>query len=172
VLDKGVVQQVASPQELYHHPTNTFVASFIGSPPMNFLRGTLDAGAVLVSGYRLELPDQLRQRVGSSARDVLVGLRPEHFEAAVGNGNGATVLPADVEVTEQLGPETYAYFRVEGLDVVEIGERPVELAKALTARLDPRTSVEPGQRLGLAVEPTGIRLFDAESGEALTAQAP
>jgi hypothetical protein len=56
--------------------------------------------------------------------------------------------------------------------VVEIGERPVELAKALTARLDPRTSVEPGQRLGLAVEPTGIRLFDAESGEALTARAP
>jgi multiple sugar transport system ATP-binding protein len=169
VLDQGVVQQVASPQELYHHPTNTFVASFIGSPPMNFLRGTLDAGAVVVSGYRLELPDPLRRSVGSSGRDVLVGLRPEHFEAADDNGHGATVLPADVEVTEQLGPETYAYFRVEGLDVVEIGERPVELAKALTARLDPRTSVEPGQRLGLAVEPTGIRLFDAENGEALTA---
>jgi multiple sugar transport system ATP-binding protein len=167
VLDKGVVQQVASPQQLYHHPTNTFVASFIGSPPMNFLRGRLDAGAVVVSGYRLELPDPLRRAVGSSGRDVLVGLRPEHFEAAGDNGSRATVLPADVEVTEQLGPETYAYFRVEGLDVVEIGERPVELAKALTARLDPRTSVEPGQRLGLAVEPSGIRLFDAETGDAL-----
>jgi multiple sugar transport system ATP-binding protein len=83
--------------------------------------------------------------------------------------NSRPVLPALVEITEQLGPETYAYFRVEGLDVVEIGERPVELAGALSARLDARTRAAAGERLQLVVNADELHLFDPETGRSLTA---
>jgi multiple sugar transport system ATP-binding protein len=168
VLNKGVVQQVDTPQGLYRRPANTFVASFIGSPPMNFVAGRLDRGAVGLGRYRIELPEPLARTLVRHEGEVLVGLRPEAFgDAGVdGPGSGA-VLPADVEVTEQLGPETYAYFRVEGLDVVELGDRPVELAGALAARLDPRTNAEPGQRLNVAVDAAGLHFFDRETGASL-----
>src|SRR5205085_10257850 len=114
---------------------------------------------------------ELRARLSRDSGDVLVGLRPEDFEDARVDGRGAgPVLPAEVEITEQLGPETCAYFRVEGLDVVEIGERPVELAGALSARLDPRTSAEPGQRLDLTVNLARIHLFDPTSGSSVLAR--
>jgi multiple sugar transport system ATP-binding protein len=172
VLNRGVVQQVASPQQLYRHPANTFVASFIGSPPMNFLRGKLEDGVVDVKACRLSLPDELRRGLRASSEDVIVGLRPEDFQDATGGNGSRPVLRAEVEVTEQLGPETYAHFRVDGLDVVEIGDRPVELAGALTARLDPRTTATPGEPLELAVHASGIRLFSGETGEALLGDIP
>ena len=168
VLDKGVIQQVDTPQGLYRRPTNTFVASFIGSPAMNFIRGRLAGREVEFGDYRIELPDELRRRLRRETGDVLVGLRPEEFEDARVHGDGSrTIVPAEIEITEQLGPETFAYFRVEGLDVVEIGDRPVELAGALSARLDPRTSAAPGERLNLAINAGGLHLFDLESGESL-----
>jgi multiple sugar transport system ATP-binding protein len=169
VLNKGVIQQVDTPQGLYRRPANTFVASFIGSPPMNFIRGRLEDGAVQLGPYRIELPGELRPRVRqATAGDVLVGLRPEEFEDARVDSSGATtVLPAVIEITEQLGPETYAYFRVEGLDVAEIGDRPLDLGGALSARLDPRTSASPGESIRLAVNPEGLQLFDLETGESL-----
>jgi len=169
VLNKGVIQQVDTPQGLYRRPANTFVASFIGSPPMNFIRGHLADGAVQLGPYRIELPSELRARVRKGmVGDVLVGLRPEEFEDARVDSSGATtVLPAVIEITEQLGPETYAYFRVEGLDVVEIGDRPLDLGGALSARLDPRTSAAPGESIRLAVNPEGLQLFDLETGESL-----
>jgi multiple sugar transport system ATP-binding protein len=171
VLSKGVIQQVDEPQGLYRRPANTFVASFIGSPPMNFIRGRFvgEREAVEVGPYRIELPAALRGKVRSDAGpDAIVGLRPEEFEDVRVDGAGApTVMPALVEITEQLGPETYAYFRVEGLEVVEIGDRPVELAGALSARLDPRTRAAAGERLNLSVNAEGLHLFDPESGQSL-----
>ena len=168
VLYRGAIQQVDTPQGLYRRPTNTFVASFIGSPPMNFVRGRLADRQVELGDYTIELADELRRKLRRDAGDVLVGLRPEEFEDARLHQDGSrTIVPAEIEVIEQLGPETFAYFRVEGLDVVEIGDRPVELAGALSARLDPRTSAAPGEQLDLAVNVGGLHLFDLESGESL-----
>ena len=76
-------------------------------------------------------------------------------------------MPADVEITEQLGPETYAYFRIPGLEATEVGERPIELAGAFAARLDPRSGAAPGGRLTLALDLDGVQLFDAESGDSI-----
>ena len=168
VLNHGLVQQVDTPQRLYHRPANTFVASFIGSPPMNFLDGALVGGAVQLAGYRFELPESVRARVERTPGRVLVGLRPEEFQDArlAGDGLWATI-PADIEITEQLGPETYAYFRVAGLEAADVGERPVELAGALAARLDPHTTAAPGQRLDLAMNLENVHLFDPESGESI-----
>jgi multiple sugar transport system ATP-binding protein len=171
VLNKGLVQQVDSPQGLYQHPQNTFVASFIGSPPMNFIRGRLDGDGVALGPHRFALPDEVRAALTDAPQDVLVGLRPEEFaDPRLSGQDGLAVLPAEIEVTEQLGPETYAYFRVAGLDVVEIGERSVELAGALSARLDPRTRAEPGQQIGLTVNLARIHLFDPESGRSVLAR--
>jgi multiple sugar transport system ATP-binding protein len=168
VLNRGAIQQVDTPQGLYRRPVNTFVASFIGSPPMNFIRGRLADRQVEFGDYTIELADALRRRLRRDAGDVLVGLRPEDFEDARVHGDGSrTIVPAEIEITEQLGPETFAYFRVEGLEVVEVGDRPVELAGALSARLDPRTSAAPGERLNLAINAGGLHLFDLESGESL-----
>jgi ABC-type sugar transport system ATPase subunit len=95
-------------------------------------------------------------------RDVVVGLRPEEFH----EGRGPTVK-ARVEVTEQLGPETLAYFRVDGFDVLEVGERPVELAGPLWARLEPQTSAAPGRPTELGINVDRIHLFDTVTGESL-----
>jgi multiple sugar transport system ATP-binding protein len=171
VLNKGIVQQVDSPQGLYQRPQNTFVASFIGSPPMNFIRGRLTSDGVALGPHRFTLPDEVRGVLGSAPPEVLVGLRPEEFaDAQLGGRDGLSVLPVEIEVTEQLGPETYAYFRVAGLDVIEIGERSVELAGALSARLDPRTRAEAGQRVELTVDLARIHLFDPETGKSLLAR--
>lgn len=76
-------------------------------------------------------------------------------------------MSAEIEITEQLGPETLAYFRVDGLEAVEIGERPVELAGALAARLDPGVPAEPGMRVPLEIDAAAVHLFAEDSGEAL-----
>ena len=169
VLRKGVVQQVDTPQRLYHRPANTFVASFIGSPPMNFVEGELRGAEIGLGTRWFTLPESVRSRLRAMDGLVLVGLRPEHFLDAHLDGNGHATLPAEVEVTEQLGPETYAYFRVDGLQSVEVGERPVELAGAFAARFDPRSSAAPGRSLSIALDLDGVQLFDRESGESLLA---
>jgi multiple sugar transport system ATP-binding protein len=168
VLDHGVIQQVDTPQGLYRTPRNLFVASFIGSPAMNFVRGLLVEGGVELGPHRVALAADVTSRLVGGRKDVLVGLRPEAFlDASVTPVNGRALLPAFVEIAEQLGPETFAYVRIEGLDVVEIGERPVELAGALACRLDGRSSIGPGQHLELALDPTALHVFDPESGASL-----
>jgi multiple sugar transport system ATP-binding protein len=169
VLSNGVIQQVATPQELYRRPVNTFVASFIGSPSMNFVTGLLRDGFVEIGDLRLDLPARLREAQGNGGGDVLVGLRPEAFRDA-GDSESAPV-PADIEVTEQLGHETYAYFRVDGIEAAEIGERAVELAGAFIARLGPRTPAQPGKRLALAVDTEELHLFDPATGRSLAEAA-
>jgi multiple sugar transport system ATP-binding protein len=168
VLNRGVVQQVDAPQRLYHRPANTFVASFIGSPPMNFLEGELRDGVVELPGRQFSLPPAVRERLRRGPGPVLLGLRPESFQdERLAGGDSGPVLSAEIEIAEQLGHETYAYFRVDGLEAVEIGERPVELAGALAARLDPRTSPAPGQRISLVVTLDAVQLFDPESGRSI-----
>jgi multiple sugar transport system ATP-binding protein len=167
VLNRGVIQQVDAPQRLYHRPANTFVASFIGSPPMNFLEGEVVDGALEAGSLRLELPDAVRSRLQDGGGRVVAGLRPEDFREAPPSEEGGATLPAMIEITEQLGPETYAYFRVAGLESAEIGERPIELAGAFAARLDPRTAAAPGQTVNLAMNLEALHLFDAASGRSI-----
>ena len=168
VLNGGVLQQVDTPQALYRHPANTFVASFIGSPSMNFVHAKLVRGAIELGRFRLELPDGVRRRLVREPDDVVLGLRPEHFsDAELSDRQGRPVVTATIEVTEQLGPETIAYFRIDDVRAEEIGERPVELGGALAARLDPRTSAEAGSTVELVADLEGAQLFDPGTGEAL-----
>jgi multiple sugar transport system ATP-binding protein len=173
VLDKGVVQQVDPPEQLYRHPANTFVASFIGTPAMNFLEGRLDEGVVQLGPWAVELPDALKRSVGVRSGDVLVGLRPEDF-ALGSNGAG---LPAEIQITEQLGPEMLAHFRVDGLRVahpearrriVADDESPA-LGDTLIGRFAPNAPIVAGERVEVVIERERMQLFDPATGESLAA---
>jgi multiple sugar transport system ATP-binding protein len=166
VLDRGVIQQVATPKKLYNEPANTFVAGFIGSPSMNFVPGTLGPDAVEIGDIRLPLPTRFRGGQRAGRAEVFVGLRPEAFGDSI-DGEDEAVVEADIEVTEELGNETYTYFRIPGIEASNVGERAVELAGALVARLGPRTPARPGIRIPLSIDTESLHLFDSGTGESL-----
>jgi multiple sugar transport system ATP-binding protein len=169
VLSRGVIQQVDTPGELYNRPANTFVATFIGSPAMNFLRARLSGGAVAFANYRLELPDRMLAGLDRGEGEVLLGLRPEHFfdPRLVPADASRNAIPVTVELTEQLGSETLLYFRADGIEAEQSSEGEVELGGALVARLDPRTQASPGERLVLGIDAERAHLFDPTTGGAL-----
>ncbi|TCI97423.1 sn-glycerol-3-phosphate ABC transporter ATP-binding protein UgpC [Aeromicrobium sp. IC_218] len=183
VMRGGIVQQVGSPAFLYDHPANLFVAGFIGSPSMNFVPATLDGGTLHSPLGDLPLPDEHRRAVesGAKGREVIVGLRPEHFEdAALVNdpSRGATV-DVTIDLVESMGSDVFAYFTVDaqlggsgGLDELardtgaEMGVGGVQV----TARLEPTSRVSAGQPARLWVDTSKIQVFDPKSGDNLTAR--
>jgi multiple sugar transport system ATP-binding protein len=126
VLNQGRVQQVAPPRQLYLDPVNSFVASFIGSPPMNFIRGRLRPGGIELGPVGIDLPPEVMGRVTPGKGELLVGLRPECLQLLPPGAPAA--LMAEIEVIEQLGAESYIYVRIPGTETVAFGDRPVELA--------------------------------------------
>ncbi|MBD9399716.1 ABC transporter ATP-binding protein [Pseudomonas sp. PDM11] len=154
VMKEGVIQQFGTPQQIYNDPANQFVASFIGSPPMNFIPVQLQrrdgqAWAVLTSSAgRCELPmGELPE--GAEQREMLLGVRPEQVQlACAGQGHG---LPAQVEVTEPTGPDTLVFVTVND--------------SKLCCRLAPDQAPAVGQPLQLSIDAARVLLFDANSGE-------
>ena len=167
VLSDGVLQQVGRPQDVYDHPDNVFVASFIGSPPMNVLKGRAVSGRVVVGDLEF---DHLQVPNG----DVLVGIRPEGLRP-VGRDHSGPGFEVRVEVVEPLGDEVLVHGSVEARDArVRIdAEEATLLADAdtdrgtVTVRLPPEEHPEAGSRLLVAPAPGSIRLFDATSGLAI-----
>lgn len=183
VMRGGIVQQVGSPAFLYDHPANLFVAGFIGSPSMNFLPATLEGGVLHSPLGDLTLPDEHRRAVesGAKGREVIVGLRPEHFEdaALVGDTARGATTDVTVDLVESMGSDVYAYFTVDaqlggqgGLDELardtgaEMGVGGVQV----TARLEPTSRVSAGQPARLWVDTSKIQVFDPKSGDNLTAR--
>jgi len=151
VMHDGNVEQIGTPLELYDHPVNTFVAGFIGSPAMNFLKGALrrDNGSAWVetAGARLPLPSGA---AGKEGQPVIYGVRPEHL-ALTGEGLSGTIM-----VVEPTGAETLVLVDVPG------GQ--------LTATFTERHMFKPGERIALAPKIDSIHLFDAGSGVHLSRQ--
>jgi lactose/L-arabinose transport system ATP-binding protein len=146
VLRDGAVAQVGSPLTLYDDPDNLFVAGFIGSPKMNFLKGIVEGGVV-------RLPEHGNQTIPLAARaangsEVTVGLRPEYFKAG-----GASHLDLTVEMVEHLGSESYAYARYGEGDLLTIAtqnDRDLRAGSRLSARFDPARA--------LLFDPAGQRI--------------
>src|SRR5687768_14082280 len=109
VMRAGIIQQVDSPKVLYEDPVNLFVAGFIGSPSMNFLPARLEGDTIRLPFGDAPLPDRLRARLqgDGKARDVIAGIRPEHFEDAhvAGDGQPGMKFRAKVAVVESMGSE-------------------------------------------------------------------
>jgi ABC-type sugar transport system ATPase subunit len=106
VLDGGRIQQVDTPARVWERPANTFVAGFLGSPPMNLLEARCAGGVLRVEDQTVALPPALRERLAHASGRVVVGVRPEAFRAARGE-EGLVVLP-DPSTRESLGSETLA----------------------------------------------------------------
>src|SRR4051812_33450620 len=120
VLKRGLLQQLATPRELYENPGNLFVAGFIGSPPMNFLPATVEGTSVKLPFGSVEVPqDKAAKAAGKGL--LMAGIRPEHFEDATVKGDRApgSTFKARVDVVEWLGNETYAYIPFEAPPEVE-----------------------------------------------------
>ena len=121
IMKDGFIQQIGTPQEVFDHPANRFVAGFIGTPPMNFFSGQLEHDAtgyrISVEGHSMELPMDKQNRLASRAvqpQKVTVGVRPGYLSL------GETGLSATVEVTEMMGSEVHVHCTVNGIDVVLI----------------------------------------------------
>ena len=111
----GKVEQVAEPQVLYAEPRNLFVAAFIGSPAMNLVEASIEDDAVVFGGFRLPL--DAGRRPAADVRRVVLGIRPETFEDAALAAAALPRVSVDVEVVEELGAETNAFFRVDAARV-------------------------------------------------------
>jgi multiple sugar transport system ATP-binding protein len=160
-MKDGVVQQIADPDTMFEKPVNLFVASFIGSPGMNFLAGQpAGEGRFCLFGQAVSLPHL------SSGKPLIFGLRPEHI--ALGAGPACfEVLPS---LVESLGSEKYVYFdapdenRVTGLTPRTEEERRGD---RLIARLINAGPVKLGEPLMLSFDPARLHVFDPATGQAL-----
>jgi len=153
VLKLGHVEQVGTPLELYHHPQNLFVAGFIGSPKMNFIKATLKEGSansavVEVAGQTITLPVNADNAVAGSS--VTLGMRPEDL----GDDTGDFTLPLQVEVAERLGGSTFLYGQCAGLENFVVQRTGLDTTK-------------PGEAIDVRVNAVNCHLF-AEDESAFT----
>jgi multiple sugar transport system ATP-binding protein len=191
VLQHGVLQQVAPPQELYLRPANLFVASFIGSPAMNLLEATMERGdggpQVCFGTHRLTVAERvfrdhptLEDYLG---RKVILGIRPEHLEdaALVPGASPGSVIDVQVDLREELGSEVDLHCRV-GVEPLHPamedtehgpggGDPEVDVvagaAATIVARMDPKTTLTENQSAKVHVDLTALHFFDPETGAAL-----
>ncbi|MDR6713864.1 multiple sugar transport system ATP-binding protein [Pseudomonas hunanensis] len=158
VMKDGIIQQFGTPQQIYNDPANQFVASFIGSPPMNFIpvRLTRQDGrllALLDSGQaHCELPLGAT-REALEGREVILGIRPEQISLGAAQGNGLPTIRAEVQVTEPTGPDLLVFVTLNQTKVC--------------CRLAPDVACQVGDSLNLQFDPARVLLFDAHSGERL-----
>jgi multiple sugar transport system ATP-binding protein len=170
VMKEGVVQQVADPLQLYHHPANLFVAGFIGAPPMNFFSGTLcdEPGGLYFAeqagtkqgnktGFKLKLPrEQATKLAAHAGRTVMLGLRPENVTVSMGGGpaNSDSAVNAVVELVEPLGAETFFHLATAGHSFV--------------ARLGAMEAMtKPGQTVSGVFNLDRCHFFDPATGQAI-----
>ncbi len=158
VMKDGLIQQVGEPLELYNAPANKYVAGFIGSPAMNFttVQVTNEGGVLYASNpaMRIRVPDALAARLGAHAgKQATLGIRPENLHMATGADNADNSLTAIVEVSEQLGSEVILDVKVAD--------------GAMVASVEPTVRVKPGEPVKLALDPSGLRFFDAVTETAI-----
>ncbi len=162
VMKDGFIQQVDSPQNLYDYPANLFVASFIGSPQMNFITVTLakenESVFAVYGESKIKIPEEKIIKLKDSSyvgKEVIMGIRPEdlHDEEIFFKSTNDNTIKAYVEVVERMGSETYLY--------IKVGENN------LTARVDPRSIVRAGDIIHLAIDTNKLHFFDKDTEETI-----
>jgi multiple sugar transport system ATP-binding protein len=157
VMDRGQIQQVDTPLNIYNRPANIFVAQFIGSPPMNLIEMQIKQSLILSNAqFRIALPEEWASTLSSyPGESLLLGIRPEHLTlGASANKNFHGV----VESVEALGNDTYIAVKILDLDRGDI---------VLQARVSPDRSVAVGEEVWLAVTIDKVHLFDPDTSLSL-----
>jgi multiple sugar transport system ATP-binding protein len=194
VMRKGLLQQVDSPQTLYEHPRNLFVAGFIGSPAMNLLVATLTStngsSQVEVGGHTLPVPAEVTSArpalAGYAGKKVILGIRPEDMEdaALAREARSDSTITATVELREALGSDVVIHFKMKaaqpttddikelasdvGAEALEVVEASAEQGESnVVARLNPRTRAAKGERLDLVVDTRRMHFFDPDDGSGI-----
>jgi multiple sugar transport system ATP-binding protein len=159
VMNNGVIMQAASPQELYDHPRNKFVAGFIGSPPMNFMTGQLEEsgnGLYFVgTGFRFRITEEYRQDSESAmGRELFLGIRPEdvHVGSDAERQWPEMQYRTQVELVEPLGAEQHVLLSTD--------------VDPIVSRVPPDMRVRPGDNLTVTLAPHKLHIFDGETEEA------
>jgi len=163
VMKDGVIQQFGTPHEIYNNPANLFVASFIGSPPMNFVplrirqRDGRWVGVLNSEQGSCELPLPITSDDGLRDRELILGIRPEQIGLAPA-GSADFSLAVDIEVVEPTGPDTLVVFTLNQVKAC--------------CRLAPDQAPRVGETLNLQFDPRRALLFDAQTGERLGVVQP
>ena len=160
VINKGVLQQLDTPQNLYDHPNNLFVAGFIGSPAMNFFPGKLrrDENKLVVDTGDFVVPipaSRAKPYEGHAGKDIIFGIRPEniHDIEFVPTNIDSEKVPVKVDVTELMGNEIFLYL--------------LNGKNTFVARVDPRSKLRVGQQASVAFDMDNIHIFDAANEQAI-----
>jgi multiple sugar transport system ATP-binding protein len=194
VMKKGVLQQVGTPDELFDHPSNIFVAGFIGSPSMNFIESRLqrsDGSLQITIGDQATQVDQRRieERPGLEGyvdKDVIVGIRPQNLEDVelAGEGMRGATMRVKVDLVESLGTQTLLHFEVDappvltedvkelvadvgGEEVAQLEKRAQEGRNEFIAEVNPKSSARERETVDLAIDTTQLHFFDKETGEGI-----
>ena len=184
VIRKGVLQQIDTPREIYLYPKNIFVAGFIGSPSMNFVYATPTKSGknmkVKFGDNEVKVTNAPEALAEFEGKEIVVGIRPEAFEDSVYTNEKEFSEQVSIEISllEQLGSDTYVHFYKnikpvqtkaieeiladEGEDISVLGTQT-----KFIARINPNSTVEEGQKINLALDPTKLHYFDPESGLAI-----
>ncbi len=166
IMKDGVIQQVGTPQEVFDHPANMFVAGFIGVPQMNFFDGSLVKAdgkyAVAVGGIQVELSEEKQAALaknGVEAQSITLGVRPEHIALM---GDGAQMLHGTVDVSEMMGSAVHLHVNVLGKDAIIIVQT-MDLQGAVN------TDFSMGQDIAFTFGGNVVHLFSKENGKNLEA---
>ena len=185
VIRKGVLQQIDTPREIYLYPKNIFVAGFIGSPAMNFVYATINFSEketkLTFGDSSIVSSDAPKSLSDFNGKEIVLGIRPEAFEDSVyANEKEFTEqININVSLLEQLGSDTYIHFYkdippVQTKAIEEILADEGEDLSALgtetkfIARINPNATIEEGQNINLAIDPSKLHYFDPETGLAIT----
>ncbi|BCL12637.1 ABC transporter ATP-binding protein [Micromonospora sagamiensis] len=183
IMRGGAIQQVGPPQELYDHPRNLFVAGFIGSPSMNFLHAAVEDGRLRTALGDLPIGDRVRRELegGNAPRELILGIRPEHFEDAElvddDTRRRGMEFEAPVDIVESMGSDKYVYFTVEGerASAAELEELAADsgadfagAGSSLVTRLSAESTVAEGENRRVWFNLEKIHLFDPTNGRNLT----
>ncbi len=151
ILNNGRLQQIGTPLECYHQPSNRFVAGFIGSPSMNFFSTTREQDRLINDSFEYELSEETLSTLEGAPDQLTLGIRPEHIELSDGSQPNAIVT--QVDVVEPMGEVTYAY--------IQIGD------ETYTLSVDGETRIDAGDDVTVHFPEEKIHLFDSRSGDAI-----
>jgi multiple sugar transport system ATP-binding protein len=150
IMRGGEIEQVGTPDEVYNAPASVFVGGFIGAPAMNFLKGRVESGNLRLEGGNVIAMNGHKGGSALEGREILAGMRPEHFAAG---DAGAGRISGQVQVVEPLGADTLVH--------LQVGEA------VITARMPPEVRPTPGETISVAMDPARLFLFDAATERAI-----